>query len=170
MDRLKEIIKDALLFCGVNIVKFLFLLPFNLWLKAATRLSEQRKNITLEYREAGGLWPFLTYVKRFAFDFGFDAAIFASYFVGIILAVIVWITSMLGAENIITGLLDGCETALFTLIHGYFTPIYISLLRDLIQLLLIPFRKFLSWGSKPAQYMEIKSKSTENREQITEYR
>ena len=46
MDKLREIIKDALLFCGVNIVKFLFLLPFNLWLKAATRLSEQRKNIT----------------------------------------------------------------------------------------------------------------------------
>ena len=165
MDRLKEIIKDALLFCGVNIVKFLFLLPFNLWLKAATRLSEQRKHITLEYREVGGFWPFLTYVKRFAFDFGFDAAIFASYFAGIILAVIAWITSMLGAEDTITGLLDGSEIALLTLIHGYFAPIYISLLRDIIQLLLIPFRKFLSWGSKPAQYMdmEINSKSTDNR-------
>ncbi len=161
MDRLKEIIKDALLFCGVNILKFLFLLPFNLWLKAATRLSEQRKNITLEYKDAGGMWPFLTYVKRFAFDFGFDAAIFASYFVGIILAVILWITTMLGAEDILAGLLEGSRIALFTIIHSYFSPIYFSLIRDLIQLLLIPFRKFLSWGSKPAQYMDMEIKSRE---------
>lgn len=159
MDKLKQIILDALVYSTLAVLKFIFLLPFNLWLKAASKLAEQRKNNNLEYQEADGLWPFLTYIKQFAFGFGFDAAIFLSYFIGIILAIIFWFISMLSAEHLFPGLIDGFQTAITIIIYAYMAPIYISLLRDIIQILLIPFRKFLSWGSKPAQHTELEIKN-----------
>ena len=155
MNKLKEIILDALIYSTLAVLKFIFFLPFNLWLKAAARLAEQRKNDNLEFQESEGMWPFLSYVKRFAFGFGFNAAIFLSYFIGIILAITFWFISMFSAENLFSGLLEGFQTAITVIIHAYLSPIYISLLRDIIQILLIPFRKFLSWGSKPAQHMDL---------------
>ena len=149
MNRLKDIIMDALIYSTIAVLKFIFILPFNLWKRAGSRLAEQKENSHLEFQETNGPWPFLTYVKRFAFQLGFDAVTFLSYFVGIILAITFWVISMLSAEDLFSGLKDGFLTAITILAHAYLTPIYISILRDIIQILLIPFRKFIKWCSKP---------------------
>jgi len=43
-----------------------------------------------------------------------------------------------------------------TLVVCYFAPLYYSLLRDFIQILILPFRKFLDWAKKPAQHMDFR--------------
>ena len=62
--------------------------------------------------------------------------------------------------SIVSGFKSGVVTvfgAFFgTLIAFYYMPIYIAIFRDLVQLFIIaPIRKFVSWLSKPAQYIDI---------------
>lgn len=45
---------------------------------------------------------------------------------------------------------------LFILIGSYYAPLGLSLFRDIIQLSILPIKKFLSWAKKPAQYMDLK--------------
>lgn len=140
-----NILAEALIHSLKTLVVFIFLLPYKLWVKAAMNLVQQKEKASVEPTTIDGLWPFLTYLKRFTFDFYFDAVSFLSYFIGILFAFV----------NLIQyGFAEFC----ITLIASYYTPLYVSFFRDLAQVCLIPFRKFLSWGSKPAQYLEIKNK------------
>jgi hypothetical protein len=45
---------------------------------------------------------------------------------------------------------------LLILIGSYYAPLGLSLLRDIVQLSILPLKKFLSWAKKPAQYMDLK--------------
>ena len=69
--------------------------------------------------------------------------IFITYFLGVLAAFIVWIASK--------------EFWVFFLIlcASYYAPIYMSWIRDLCVLALLPFQKFLSWLSKPAQQLDV---------------
>jgi len=121
----------------------LFIVPFDLWKKALVRLSNQKKNKSLSIDNIKGLWPFLSFIKVFILEFAFDGLIFSSYFIGFVVGIITWIN-------------DGAFSDFITMVVGsYFAPIPLSLLRDLIQLSTLPFKKFLNWLSKPAQFMDL---------------
>lgn len=138
---------NSILHCLLSILKFLFVLPFEIWTKSVLKMSEQRKNQTLSMSHINSLWPFLSYIKRFVFDFLFDALIVLSYVLAVFVALYSWIDS-------------GEFIAFFiTLITVYFVPLQIAITRDILQLVLIPIRKFLSWGSKPAQFMNLEVKN-----------
>jgi hypothetical protein len=129
-------------------VYFIFLTPFNLWVKATKRLSHQKEAGGLEISKITGLWPFLSFLKRFILDFLIDGIIFLSY----ILAPLIFIFLLINDASF-------GEAFLIGIISIYFFPFPMSILRDGIQLGILPFKKFLSWASKPAQYMDLEIKN-----------
>ena len=147
-----NVLLGALLHSIMTILVFIFLLPYKLWVKSAKNLLAQKERNAIDPENIEGFWPFLTYLKRFTFDFWFDACSFLSYFIGVLAALISFFF-MVG-----NGFGLALASFFVTLVSAYFTPIFVSLSRDFFQILLIPFRKFLNWGSKPAQYLEIKNK------------
>ena len=124
-------------------VYFLFIVPFDLWKKATIRLSEQREKGALNISKITSLWPFLSFLKVFLLEFLFDGFIFIGYFSGVLFALLSLSQS-------------GFEAFASVLVGTYYSPLFLSLIRDLMHLLILPFRKFLSWASKPAQYLDLK--------------
>ena len=134
---------DAALHFLYRIVYFLFIMPFDLWRKAVARLSKQRQEKSLDITKIETQWPFLSFIKRFTLDFLIDGLIFI---VPLIMVII-----------LILGCMDDFLMGIFSFIGSYFVlPIGFSLMRDFMTLAILPFRKFLSWVSKPAQYVDIK--------------
>lgn len=134
---------DAALHFLYRIVYFLFIMPFDLWRKAVARLSKQRQEKSLDITKIETQWPFLSFIKRFTLDFFIDGLIFI---VPLIMVII-----------LIFGCMDDFLMGIFSFIGSYFVlPIGFSLMRDFMTLAILPFRKFLSWVSKPAQYVDIK--------------
>ena len=134
---------DAALHFLYRIVYFLFIMPFDLWRKAVARLSKQRQEKSLDITKIETQWPFLSFIKRFTLDFLIDGLIFI---VPLIMVII-----------LIFGCMDDFLMGIFSFIGSYFIlPIGFSLMRDFMTLAILPFRKFLSWVSKPAQYVDIK--------------
>lgn len=124
-------------------IYFLFIVPFDLWKKAVIRISLQRQLGKLNISKISSLWPFLSFLKTFFFEFLFDGFIFISWFVGV-----------LGAFYAYTET-EKIETFAFVLVGTYYFPIGFSLIRDLLQLLILPLKKFIDWCRKPAQYMDF---------------
>jgi len=128
-------------------IYYTFILPFDLWKKATIRLAEQKEKGSINISKISGPWPFLSFLKIFILEFLIDGIIFILYILAPIIGIVAWIQS-------------GEILSFFLSIIGiYFTPFYLSLTRDLLQLLILPFRKFLSWASKPAQYMDLEIKN-----------
>jgi len=128
-------------------IYFLFIVPFDLWKKATIRLANQKEEGTISISKITGLWPFLSFLKAFILEFLIDGIIFILYVLGLIIGIVAWIQS-------------GEISSFFAVIVGvYFSPIGLSLIRDFLQLLVLPFKKFLSWASKPAQYMDLEIKN-----------
>lgn len=128
-------------------IYFLFVVPFDLWKKATIRLADQKEKGTLNISKITSLWPFLSFLKTFILEFLIDGIIFFMYIIGVIIGLIVWIDT------------EEVSSFLATLAVVYFSPISLSLIRDYIQLIILPFKKFISWASKPAQYMDLEIKN-----------
>ncbi len=146
--KLSDQVTSALVHFLYNfIIYFIFIVPFDLWKKATIRLADQREKGGLEISKINSPWPFLSFLKVFILDFLIDGFIFILYVLGLIVAILAWI---------ITG-----EFTMFlgVIVAVYFSPITLSLLRDMLQLMILPFKKFLSWASKPAQYMDLQIKN-----------
>lgn len=147
-NNFSNLLKSALIHFLYNFfVYYLFVLPFDLWKKAISRLADQREKGALRMSEIKTQWPFLSFLKVFLIEFMFDGVILISYILGPILAIVLWISS----ESFTTFI--GC------IVMSYYAPIFLSLLRDVFILSLLPIRKFLSWVSKPAQYLDLEIKN-----------
>jgi len=134
---------DAALHFLYRIVYFLFIMPFDLWRKAVARLSKQRQEKSLDITKIETQWPFLSFIKRFTLDFLIDGLIFIVPLIMIII--------------LIVGCMGDFFMGILSFIGSYFAlPLGFSLMRDFLTLSIMPFRKFLSWVSKPAQYVDIK--------------
>ncbi len=140
----------------------LLLVPFNLWKKSVTRLAHYKENQSLVMANIHTPWPFLTFIKRFTCDFFLDLLTFLSY---IILPIIHIKDTVQFADNTWISGKDVMEFFLGGLLVIYLAPVALALLRDFIQLLLLPIRKFISWGTKPAQYydLNVKKKDKESK-------
>jgi len=137
-----QIVSALIHFLYSFFIYLIFIVPFDLWKKATIRLSDQKEKGGLNISKSTSLWPFLSFLKTFILDFLIDGIIFISYVLGLIIGIYVSIESGIGA-------------GMAAIAGVYFSPIGLSLLRDLLQLLVLPFKKFLSWASKPAQYLDL---------------
>lgn len=143
-------IGTAVLTSILAILSFLFVWPWKTWIKSVNKVAQAKMENQLDLSHIDSLWPVLSYLKRFFLEFMFDATIVLGYIIGIIVAF----------AALIIGFKSGVATAFGaffgTLIAFYYMPIYIAIFRDLVQLFFIaPIRKFISWLSKPAQYIDI---------------
>ena len=132
------------------------ILKFNiyLWKKSITRLVEQKQSGVYDLDSIKGLWPFLSYIKNIIIDFCFDAAILLCFPVGIIAASYSFVHDWIVMQSFVSGF----NEFITVLVASYLAPIVISLARDILQLIILPFRKFIDWVRKPAQYLEINEK------------
>ena len=128
-------------------VYFIFIVPFDLWKKATTRLANQRENGGLDLSKSTSKWPFLSFLNTFILDFLIDGFIFMVYVLALPVAIIMAISD------------GGFGGFISALVAAYFVPVGMSLLRDFLQLLVLPFNKFLSWASKPAQHLDLDIKN-----------
>ena len=143
---LKDSTLKALIHVLYSIVYLLFIVPFDLWSKATTRLADQYSSGALKISNITGLWPFLSFIKTIMFEFIFDAAAFMCYIMGPIFAIIV----LFVVPDY------QFQSFLITLIAFYYAPISYMLTRDLLTLfVLLPIRKWVSWFKKPAQQLDI---------------
>jgi hypothetical protein len=141
----KDDIKNALKhFLYYYFVYLLFLVPFALWSKATIRLSKQSKEGSLNIADIDSKWPFLSFLKRFLFEFLIDGAMFMSYILAPVLAIYIW------------GDTGDFIDFIGVIIVSYCAPLYFTILRDILQILILPFQKYIDWANKPAQHMDIK--------------
>jgi len=136
-----------------RIVYLLFVLPYEIWCKSVANLAG-RKNDKLQKADTiDTKWPFLTFLKRVFFDFWVDGIILILplYILGI------YIYDMCELPSYTFKVI--CLVTVFDLILPYIIlPQLMRVVRDVVELCLIPFRKFLNWGSKPAQYVDVEVK------------
>lgn len=120
----------------------LFICPFAFWKGATLRLYKECKNKSLKNFIQSSRWPFLSFCKKVFFEFFIDGTIFISYFIGALIAIYCLFDSGAGAF-------------LAILVGTYYSPLFLSWIRDICVLLILPFQKFLSWVSKPAQQIDV---------------
>lgn len=140
---LGKIIGSALAYFFSMLAFILFVCPFAFWKGAAYRLYRECKNKSLKTMVSTSRWPFFTFLKKIFFEFLIDGMMFILYFIGIIVAFVVLFKG------------GGFGGFLITLVCTYYSPMALSWIRDLFVLLLLPFQKFLSWVSKPAQQIDV---------------
>lgn len=147
----------------LNVIVYILRLPLDLWMKAITRLSEQKENGIMKLSEINSPWPYLSFVKRLCFDFILDAAAILSYPIGLLFALYQYLKSIFVAVE--HDFFNGEAFLVMTLgligalIGVYLTPMIIALVRDLLQFLLLPIYKIISWLRKPAQQLDIDLKN-----------
>lgn len=135
-------IGSALAYFFSMLAFLLFICPFSFWEGAAYRLYTECKKKSLKTMVASSRWPFLSFLKKIFFEFFIDGMMFILYFLGIIVAIVVLFQ-------------DGFAAFIGALIATYYSPMGLAWVRDLFVLLLLPFQKFLSWVSKPAQQIDV---------------
>jgi hypothetical protein len=64
-----------------------FILPYNIWGKAATRLSHVWESKTLAYNEDYGNYPLHSFYLKYVVNFIFDALIFLIWPIGLVLTI-----------------------------------------------------------------------------------
>lgn len=141
---------DAILDSILKILEFIFVWPFSVWLKAVDRINAAKRSNSLNLRNINNRWPMLTYLKRFFFEYLFDAVSVLSYIVGILVALFMFFKVVSYSFGAAIG------TFFSSIVLFYFFPVFNSILRDWLQLTIVgPVRKFVSWIDKPAQYLDI---------------
>ena len=122
-------------------------LPYSLWVKSMNNLVAAKENGRMDLNKMTSEWPFLSFLKVFFLEFLFDAISFSSYLIGFLVAIYSWI--------------DSGEFAMFIggLLMTYNIPVTIMLTRDMFKILILPFRKYLSWAAKPAQELDLNIKN-----------
>ena len=150
-NKFANLLANAALYTVLTIGR-LFLFPFNLWVKAAERLVEQKESGSLDIRTVNGFWPVVSFIKRIIFDFILDALTFLIYPLGIVYLLYDFISTCVNV-----GFGRACAVFIVSIVSLYFIPMFVAFVRDILQLLILPVRKFLDWVKKPSQYLEIKN-------------
>ena len=138
---------DALIHLVYRFVYFLFVLPYGLWRKAVVRMSEQKKNGALNVTEIQSEFPFLSWLKRFVFDFLIDG-----------LTVIAWLLFLIifFVENGKGLKYMGFFEVLMSLYVIYITPTILAIFRDaLVIFFIMPIRWLISLFRRPAKTYDL---------------
>ena len=135
----------ALIQLGLGIW-YIIKLPYSLWVKAMGNLVAAKESGKMDLNKMTSEWPFLSFLKVFFLEFLFDAISFASYFFGIIFAIVAMANG------------GGFMGFVSVLLTTYMMPAIMMFFRDLFKISILPFRKYLSWASKPAQEVDLNIK------------
>lgn len=138
-----QVIGSALAYFFAMLAFILFVCPFSFWKGAAYRLYKACKNKSLNKFVHTSRWPFFSFIKKVFFEFIIDGTIFITYFIGALVSIIMLFTD------------GGFLAFILGLIITWYSPMGLSWVRDLCVLALLPFEKFLSWVSKPAQQIDV---------------
>ena len=121
------------------------ILPFGLWKNAIIRLSKQKKECALDVTAIESEYPFLSWCKRFIFDFLIDG-----------LTAIAWplflIESFIEGEwKFITFI-----SAIVLLYTIYWSPVILAILRDVLTIFVVmPIRWLISFFKRPAKTYDL---------------
>lgn len=144
---------DALLHFLYRIVYFLFVLPFGLWKNAVVRMSIARRSGSLDVTGIKTDYPFLSWLKRFLFEFLFDAIIVVIWIVGVIAALIGFFKGLSSEYVSFGGALFGFIGTLYAF---YVAPIGVTILRDLTTICVVmPMRWWISYLRRPAKTYDL---------------
>lgn len=146
-ESLWQQIGDAFIHLLYRLVYFLFILPFGLWKNAVIRMSNQRRSGALDVTTIHTDWPFLSWLKRFIFEFLFDALTIISWIVGIIAVIIT------AADSYNFSIFGNIIIPLYGF---YLAPLYFSILRDCTTIFIIlPMRWMISFFRRPAKTYDL---------------
>ena len=155
---MKQTIVSAFLHILKQLAYVLFIMPIDLWKAALKRLAQQHDSKALTISEIKSPWPIFSFIKRWIFEFLFDLMITILPFVAIYNITYSYVDYLAGPHAFSTFGFKFKEFIYF-LLSLWYVPygimLVVSLLRDLFTLLLMPFRKFLSWVRKPAQHLDL---------------
>lgn len=145
----QESLGKVLIFVLYYSIIYIIKLPYEFFRKSTSRLVKLREKGALEIKESKSNWPFLSWYKTYILEFNFDATSFLAYVIGFPLVIIVGVITMLddGGEGI--GVIFGGG------LMCYCVPLFCAISRDIFQILILPFRKFIDWAKKPAQHQDI---------------
>lgn len=142
---------DALLHFLYRIVYFLFILPFGLWKNAVVRMSNARKSGSLDVTGIKTDYPFLSWLKRFLFEFLFDAIIVVIWIVGVIVSFYGFFDHL---GHVKFGTAFG--ELLVSLYGFYVAPIAVTIIRDLTTICVVmPMRWMISFLRRPAKTYDL---------------
>lgn len=138
---------DAVIHLLYRFAYFLFILPFGLWKKAVIRMSEQKQNSALDVTAIKTEYPFLSWLKRFVFDFLIDG-----------LTVIAWLLFVIVffVENGRSLKYMGFFDVVLSLYVIYWSPVLLAIMRDMLTIFLIyPIRWLISFFRRPAKTYDL---------------
>lgn len=140
-------IGDAFIHLLYRLVYFLFILPFGLWKNAVIRMSKQRRSGALDVTTIHTEWPFLSWLKRFIFEFLFDALTIISWIIGLIVVIIVATDAYY---------FNFFAHFLLPLYAVYLFPFYFSIVRDCTTIFVVlPIRWMISFFRRPAKTYDL---------------
>jgi len=151
-DEMKKDIATVFKFVLYNLIIYILKLPYALFKKSINSLALLSKKGSLRIAETDSKWPFLSWLKIYLLDFSLDAATFLAYIVGYPLIILSFILSVIDGYGSFG---DKLGVSFLAALSLYFAPMIIAIIRDLMQILILPFRKYIDWAKKPAQHMEI---------------
>lgn len=143
---------DALIHLGLRLFQVFIILPLDFWKNAVVRMSKQRSEGALNVTTQSD-FPFLSWIKRFIFEFVIDALTFIAW-------PLFFFTSL---EDIINcfklmkhSFVDGLIGLTLLLYIIYFMPVILSIVRDLLNLVIVlPIRWILSFLRRPAKTYDL---------------
>lgn len=143
---------DALIHLGLRLFQVFIILPLDFWKNAVVRMSKQRSEGALNVTTQSD-FPFLSWIKRFIFEFVIDALTFIAW-------PLFFFTSL---EDIINcfklmkhSFVDGLIGLTLLLYIIYFMPVILSIVRDLLNLVIVlPIRWILSFLRRPAKTFDL---------------
>lgn len=143
---------DALIHFGLRLFQVLILLPIDFWKNAVVRLSKQKNEGSLNVTTKSDL-PFLSWLKRFVFEFVIDALTFIAWPLFLICSMSDIIDCFKFMQHDFFGAFIELIIALYII---YFSPVLLSILRDLLNLCVImPIRWLLSFLRRPAKTFDL---------------
>lgn len=145
---------DALLHFLYRIVYFLFILPYDLWKNALMRMSRQRHNNSLDVTHIKTAYPFLSWFKRFLFEFLYDGLILIGWVIGLIFFIITMVDYGNAFKHMDFG--EAFLIIVLSLYSAYCVPVTITILRDLTTIFVVmPFRWLISFFRRPAKTYDL---------------
>lgn len=145
-DFVKQLV-DALIHLLYRFAYFLFILPFGLWKNAVMRMSKQKENHALDVTSVKSEFPFLSWLKRFTFDFIIDGLTIIWWLVGLIVFFVVN-GKYLGQM--------GFFPVLIALYGIYWMPATLAIIRDCLTLFVVmPVRWLISFFRRPAKTYDL---------------
>ena len=145
----QESLGKVLIFVLYYAIIYIIKLPYEFFQKATKRLVKLREKGALEIKESKSNWPFLSWYKTYILEFNFDAMAFLAYVIGFPLVIIIGVIAMFGNGG------EGIEIVFVGGLICYCVPLATAISRDIFQILILPFRKYIDWAKKPAQHQDI---------------